>query len=32
MPNWGENNFFTWDEVATFQIGLWDNVLSKQPS
>jgi hypothetical protein len=32
LSNWGENNFYTWDEVATFQIGLWDNVLSKQPA
>lgn len=32
VPNWGENIFFTWDEVTAFQIGIWDNVLTKQPS
>jgi hypothetical protein len=31
IPNWGENNFFTWDEVAAMRIGNWNSVLeSKQ--
>lgn len=32
VDNWGENNFYTWDEVAEYQIGRWNNVLDKKSS
>ena len=27
LPNWGESNFYNWDEVASVQIGKWLSVL-----
>src|SRR3954454_22128449 len=29
VPNWGENNFYTWDEVLKWSIGKWNSILEK---
>lgn len=30
LANWGENNFFTWNEVTALNIGKWNTVLMKK--
>lgn len=29
INNWGENNFYTWDEVEKYQICSWDSIIDK---